>query len=121
MEQRPNNAVLKDAQTLLRREECALSMEQRKNTNDAAVKGVHVWLKREECALSTGQMLNTNDAAVKDAQTLLKREDGAKVKRCSFEGCTNQSQRRGVCWRHGANRNPHEFTAFTSCFDQNSI
>ena len=39
--------------------------------------------------------------------------NGAKVKRCSFEGCTNQvrcsfegcassAQKGGVCWRHGA-------------------
>ena len=42
---------------------------------------------------------------------------GAKVKRCSVEGCTNKSLRRGVCWRHGAYRNNHEeSTAVTSCF-----
>ena len=42
---------------------------------------------------------------------------GAKVKRCSVEGCTNHSKRGGVCYRHGAYRNPHEeSTAFTSCF-----
>jgi hypothetical protein len=27
---------------------------------------------------------------------------GAKVKRCSSEGCTNQAQKGGVCTRHGA-------------------
>jgi hypothetical protein len=42
---------------------------------------------------------------------------GANVKRCSIEGCTNYSQRGGVCKRHGAYRNPiDESTAFTSCF-----
>ena len=41
---------------------------------------------------------------------------GAKIKLCSVEGCTNYSQRGGVCKRHGAYRNPHEeSTAFTSC------
>ena len=38
---------------------------------------------------------------------------GAKVKRCSSEGCTNQAKQRGVCKRHGAYRNPlDESTAF---------
>jgi hypothetical protein len=42
---------------------------------------------------------------------------GAKLKRCSSDGCTNKAQKGGVCWRHGANRNPNdESTAFTSCF-----
>ena len=42
---------------------------------------------------------------------------GAQTKRCSVEGCTNYSKRRGVCWRHGAYRNPtDESTAFTSRF-----
>ena len=27
---------------------------------------------------------------------------GAKIKRCSTEGCTNYAQKRGVCRRHGA-------------------
>jgi hypothetical protein len=27
---------------------------------------------------------------------------GAKVKRCSKGGCTNQAIKGGVCWRHGA-------------------
>ena len=38
---------------------------------------------------------------------------GAKIKRCSSEGCTNQVIKWGVCIRHGANRNPYdESTAF---------
>jgi hypothetical protein len=38
---------------------------------------------------------------------------GAKIKRCSSEGCTNQVIKGGVCRRHGANRNPYdESTAF---------
>ena len=43
---------------------------------------------------------------------------GAKTKRCCSEGCTNKALRRGVCWRHGANRrNPTvESTAFPSYF-----
>ena len=31
---------------------------------------------------------------------------GAKVKLCRHEGCTNHVVRRGVCIRHGANRDP---------------
>ena len=38
MEQRPSDAAVMDAQTLLRKEECALDMEQRSSTNDASVK-----------------------------------------------------------------------------------
>jgi len=42
---------------------------------------------------------------------------GAKLKLCRIEGCTNKVQKRGVCWRHGAKRNPNdESTAFASCF-----
>ncbi len=42
---------------------------------------------------------------------------GAKVKRCSVEGCTNHSKKGGVCKRHGAYRNhDEESTAFASCF-----
>ena len=42
---------------------------------------------------------------------------GAKVIRCSVEGCTNQSKRGGVCIKHGAYRNPNDdSTAFPSCF-----
>jgi hypothetical protein len=46
------------------------------------------------------------------------KKHGAKVNLCSSEGCTNHAKKGGVCWRHGANRrNPHEeSTAFTSCF-----
>jgi hypothetical protein len=40
-------------------------MEQR--SNDAAVKDAQILLRREECALSMGQ--RSNDAAVQDAQT----------------------------------------------------
>ena len=42
-----NDAVLKVAQALLRREECALSMGQR--SNNAAVKVAQALLRREEC------------------------------------------------------------------------
>ena len=44
---------------------------------------------------------------------------GAKVKRCSSDGCNNQVQKGGVCIKHGANRNPYEeSTAFESAFDK---
>jgi hypothetical protein len=40
---------------------------------------------------------------------------GAKVE--YSDGCMNISLKGGVCWRHGANRNPNdESTAFASCF-----
>ena len=48
---------------------------------------------------------------------------GAKVKRCSIDGCTNQVKKGGVCIRHGANRND-ESTAFDlscrSAFDEST-
>jgi hypothetical protein len=46
-------------------------MEQRKSINDAAAKDAQVLLRREECALGTEQRRNRNDAAVKDAEVLL--------------------------------------------------
>jgi len=48
-------------------EECALGMEQ--STNDAAVKDAKVLLRREACALDMAH--KSNDAAVVGAQTLL--------------------------------------------------
>ena len=43
---------------------------------------------------------------------------GAKVKRCSSEGCTNQAQNGGVCKRDGAYRtNNDDSTAFGSKLD----
>mmetsp|Transcript_23857 Transcript_23857/g.47330 ORF Transcript_23857/g.47330 Transcript_23857/m.47330 type:complete len:116 (-) Transcript_23857:63-410(-) len=73
----------------------------------------------------------SNDAAAKDVQIMSKKggvciRHGAKkqeIKRCSYDGCTNQVQRRGVCKRHGAYRSPDdESTAFalsccTSAYD----
>ena len=48
-----------------------------------------------------------------------------KHKRCTIEGCTNQVQQRGVCWRHGANRNPHDestvFTLHGSKYDETTV
>ena len=32
----------------------------------------------------------------------LRKRHGAKGKRCSYDGCTNGSIKRGFCWRHGA-------------------
>ena len=46
-------------------------------------------------------------------------QHGAKMKRCSSEGCTNQAQRRGVCKRHGAYLNTQdESTAFGSEYER---
>ena len=43
---------------------------------------------------------------------------GAKVKRCSIEGCTNQVKRGGVCGRHGAYNSQDESTAFGSEYEK---
>jgi hypothetical protein len=59
-----SDAVVMDAQVLLKREECALNMEQR--PNDAAVKDVQIKSSKEECALDMGQ--RSNDAALKDVR-----------------------------------------------------
>ena len=67
MEQSVSDAALKDAQVLLRREECAESMGQR--SNDATATDAQIKLRKEEYASGMGQKLNTNDAAVEDAQT----------------------------------------------------
>jgi hypothetical protein len=48
MVRRPNDAVMKDAQTKLRREECASGMGQR--PNDAAVEDALIKLSKEEYA-----------------------------------------------------------------------
>ena len=54
-----------------------LGMGQKLNTNDAAVKDAHSMLKREECASSTEQRLNTNGAVLKDVQIKLRKEEFA--------------------------------------------
>jgi hypothetical protein len=46
----PNDAVLKDALVLLRREDYARDMVQRESTNDAALKDAQNKLGKEECA-----------------------------------------------------------------------
>jgi hypothetical protein len=50
MEQRSNDALLKDALISLEKEEYALSMEQHGQENDAAKKDAQIKFKREECA-----------------------------------------------------------------------
>mmetsp|Transcript_19939 Transcript_19939/g.39956 ORF Transcript_19939/g.39956 Transcript_19939/m.39956 type:complete len:99 (+) Transcript_19939:278-574(+) len=55
----------------------------------------------------------SNCAAVTDAKIMLKIggvcvRHGAKLKRCSSEGCSNQVKKGGVCRRHGAYRNTHD-------------
>ena len=42
------NALLMDAQNMLRKEECVFVMVQR--SNDAAVKNAQIKLRKEECA-----------------------------------------------------------------------
>ena len=65
MGQRSNDAAVKDAQAMRRREECALAMELR--SNDAAVKDAQAMQRREECALGMEQCGQRRNAAVKDA------------------------------------------------------
>jgi hypothetical protein len=50
MEQRSSDAALKDAQHLLRREECERGMEQRSRSTHAAVRDVLMVSSKEECA-----------------------------------------------------------------------
>ena len=64
MEQRWNNAAVKDAQIMLRKEDYASGMEQW--SSDAAVKDAQILLWKEEYVLSMAPRLHTNDAAVKD-------------------------------------------------------
>jgi hypothetical protein len=65
MEQRSNDAAVKDAQIQLRKEECARGMGQR--SIDAVSMGAQIKLRKVECARNMGQGLKSNDAAVKDA------------------------------------------------------
>ncbi len=65
MEQRLNDALLKDARIKFRKEECVLSMVQR--SNNARAKDVQTKPCKEEYALSMGH--SESDAAVKDVQT----------------------------------------------------
>ena len=77
MGQRSNDTyvAVKDAQTNLRKEECALGMEQ--SSNDAVVKDVQSLLTKEECAFDMGQRSRSNVAASKGAQIKSFREDCA--------------------------------------------
>jgi hypothetical protein len=113
MGQRLKDAPLKDAQTMLSKEEFALSMGQHGQGNDAAVMDAQIKLRKEECA--GGMVQKANDAASKGAQMKLSREacvrHGAKKKLCNSEGCTNQAKKGGVCMKHGRNPND-ESTAF---------
>ena len=67
------NALLTDAQTLPRKEECALGMGQR--SNDAAAWGAQIKLRKEEYALDTGQPSKSSDAAAKVVQTKSSKEE----------------------------------------------
>jgi len=66
MGQRSQHAAVEDAQTELRREECASGMEQR--SINAAMKDAPIKLRKEECALSMGHRSRLSDAAAKDVQ-----------------------------------------------------
>jgi phosphotransacetylase len=61
------DALLMDAQTKLRRGECASSMVQRECSNDAELKDAQDLLKREAYASGMGQRENTSDVAMKGA------------------------------------------------------
>ncbi len=64
-----------DAQVLLSSEECASNTEQFGQKNDATVKDAQVLLKREEFALS--MVPRSNHAVLKDAQIKLSEEEYA--------------------------------------------
>ena len=50
MEQRSNDAAVKDVQIMSSKEECALGMEQRSSQSYAAAKDAQTMLRKEECA-----------------------------------------------------------------------
>ena len=62
MVRRSNDAALKVAQILFKKEECASGMEQRGQKGNAALKGVQTKPSAEECALDMGH--GEKDAAV---------------------------------------------------------
>jgi hypothetical protein len=64
MGQNSNDAAVKDAQTKLRREECAGDMAQR--SKDAALRDVRMGLSKEECAKGMEQRSTYTYAAAKD-------------------------------------------------------
>ena len=70
MGQRRNYAAVKDAQVLLDKEESAED-----TANVAAVKDAQIKLGREECAFSMGQRRNPNDAALMGAQIKFRWEE----------------------------------------------
>jgi hypothetical protein len=55
MEQRSNDAAMKDAQIKSSKEECALGMGQR--SNDAAAKDAQIKSSKEECAGGMGHTI----------------------------------------------------------------
>ena len=72
MEQRRNDAAVKDVRTKLRKEECASGMEQRKNYTYATLKDVRTLLSEEECAggmEQRSQRIRRNSAALNGVQT----------------------------------------------------
>ena len=74
MEQNATDAAAQDAQTMLRKEECASGMGQ--HAQDAEHRGVQTKPSVEECALDTEQ--RSSDATGKDVQTMLRKEECAK-------------------------------------------
>ncbi len=72
-----NYAILKDVQTKPSDEEYALGMEQRKRPDEnAAVRVAQIMPRKEECASNMG--LRSNDAISKDAQIMLREEECAE-------------------------------------------
>ena len=69
MVQKKKDAAVKDAQTILGKEECASGMEQMSSTNDATEKDAQIILSKEECV--GGMVQRPNCAAEMDAQTKL--------------------------------------------------
>ena len=63
---------------MLRKEDCALGMEQRSSTKDAAARDVQTLLRKMECARSMGQSTNDQFAEVRDVQTKFNEEECAE-------------------------------------------
>ncbi len=73
MVQRKNHAASKDAQRMLRKEECVKGMVQR--SNYAAEKDVQTMPRKEDCALGMVQRSNDEVEVVMDAQTMPRKKE----------------------------------------------
>jgi hypothetical protein len=125
-------AATRDVPTVPKKEEFVKGMVRKCRRNTAATRDARTIPKREECVLGMARSRIATVAATRDAQTIPNREEfvgdmargyprnvvatnytqqggvciahGAKVKRCSHEGCVRYVVQGGVCATHGAKR-----------------